>query len=49
MMSRRDVVVNAGILQPIGVEIFMLGAKNFVFLRGLDENLSGSPYFGLLS
>ena len=41
-------VVNAGLLQPVGVEIFMLG-EIFVFLRGLDKNSPGSPFCGLLS
>ena len=41
-------VVNAGLLQPVGVEIFMLGGI-FVFLRGLDKNSPGSPFCGLLS
>ena len=41
-------VVNAGLLQPIGVEIFMLG-EIFVFLRGLDKNSPGSAFCGLLS
>ena len=41
-------VVNAGLLQPVGVEIFMLG-EIFVFLRGLDKNSPDSPFWGLLS
>ena len=41
-------VVNAGLLQPVGVEIFTLG-EIFVFLRGLDKNSRGSPFCGLLS
>ena len=41
-------VVNAGLLQPVGVEIFTLG-EIFVFLRGLDKNSPGSPFSGLLS
>ena len=41
-------VVNAGLLQPVGVEIFMLG-EIFVFLRGLEKNSPGSPFCGLLS
>ena len=36
------------ILQLVGDEIFVLG-EIFVFLRGLDENSSGSPFCGLLS
>ena len=41
-------VVNAGLLQPVGVEIFTLG-EIFVFVRGLDKNSPGSPFCGLLS
>ena len=38
-------VVNAGLLQPVGVEFFMLG-EIFVSLRGLDKNSPDSPFWG---